>query len=264
MGYPFTLTIAMHGKKQAGKSTSARHILKLLEDELYPKFGVNIDYRIFSFATVMKDVLCKLFGIQPGMLYGSDVCKNSTAIMVPVVNIVGSTEFVAKNELGAFLTIDSQKIFYDVSTNENLYPLSHRQLMQLFGKMMRAIDPNCFVNTTMREIDNFFASESSALVKVAIIDDCRMDNEAETVLMRGGHVIHLTRSPHTDSDVSEKASWAELEILEQGLAIRMSDTTTNSLNRIPKNIYRIDNQHTNIDVRNSELLKVVQCISNSL
>ena len=76
--------------------------------------------------------------------------------------------------------------------------ITGREMMQLVGtELIRDNFGNVWLESTFRRIQ----SDNAAL---AIITDCRFENEASAILKQPrGHVIRLTRSIHDDNHASE-------------------------------------------------------------
>ena len=70
--------------------------------------------------------------------------------------------------------------------------LSHREVWQQIGMLMRTFDPDCWVRAAMAE-----AVRAAGPVAVT---DVRMPNEVEAIRAAGGRVVRLTRSPAGDAD----------------------------------------------------------------
>jgi hypothetical protein len=77
--------------------------------------------------------------------------------------------------------------------------MTAREFLQFFGtEICRKIDEEVWVSRLIKDVTN----EGSLL---ALVDDCRFPNEAESIQNTGGKVIHLTLSNHKDSHKSENA-----------------------------------------------------------
>jgi hypothetical protein len=63
-----------------------------------------------------------------------------------------------------------------------------RRLLQLFGQKMREIDPDVWINLTMRQIDEYLrqhACDCSPLKPRVVVTDCRQQNEFDRLRAAG-------------------------------------------------------------------------------
>lgn len=173
------MIIGISGKRGSGKTTVAREL------------ATGHGYRIVSFAAPLKEMCIKLFGCDRKAIYGTDKQKNrATNVRRSYWNLaVGSrSQFPHTDDNGSFLT--------------------HRELMQGFGSVIRDVMSNAWIQ---------YALHSIASHDAIVIDDVRYTNEADAIRERGGVVVRLD-SP----DVSQDAHPSETELdAYSGFALRL-------------------------------------------
>ena len=235
-----TQIIALSGAKSAGKNTAANflhgHILKLNEvindysidkngllstkiqyvkdgevlidegpmdltrtDDLYVRYAAANVWpiiKLYSFADALKEICVSLFGLTHEQAYGA--YKNS------------ATKLLWENMPGV-ITPDQAKTLY----GKNDDPLSEedfkdygiivhaagrmtaRQVLQYVGtEVFRRMHNNVWIDATMNKIQ----VEDP---EIAVIADCRFDNEAAAVKENGGILVKLTRNVEKDGHSSE-------------------------------------------------------------
>lgn len=229
-----TVIIGIAGKKGSGKNTIANflhgHILKL--NEVIEKFEitengellVNTHYikdgvlkedmgvldllqqndmylqyadqmiwpyvKLYHFADPLKELCCTLFNMTQDQVYGN---RKNTLTKLKWQDMPGviTPEIVESaginNDIAEKLGLSVHKLGY----------MSAREAMQFVGtEIFRKINNNIWANTAIERIKN-----DSPLV--AIIADCRFDNEANKIKEAGGILIHLNRTTEEDSHSSE-------------------------------------------------------------
>lgn len=211
-----TKLIAFAGSKQSGKSTCSNflHGYQLRAQEIVENFGITEQGRLFvhtnvfedgqekiadtyldtsrldedfvewalynmwpfvkkySFADALKQTAIMLFGLSYEQVYGSEAHKMQQISHLQWQNMPTDT-----GKAGA---------------------MTVRDFLQYFGteicrKMYEPIWVNRCINDILREEP-----------LLAIIDDCRFENEIKAIQEVGGKVIGLTRQPHEDSHPSEQ------------------------------------------------------------
>jgi len=191
------IILALSGKKQSGKDTSA----VFLSTRIYGAL-------IFSFADPLKEFCIDVLGMSRDQCYGTDDEKNSL----------------------------TQYKWHDVVTHPQLLDcdinkkMTAREVMQVFGTdIVRRKFGNVWAKATIRKI-------KKANYQFNVIADCRFPNEIETVLDEPkGYVIRLTRDPfggedqHESETVLDDFDWnrercfiidnSEMSIDEQNIAI---------------------------------------------
>ena len=196
------------GKKQSGKNTGANYLLgsAMFGLGLIREFGLNdtgqlwvrddnndiswIDYasrkwnptlddflkeyvddtiKLYGFADALKDLICEFFGTEPKLAYGTDEDKN-TLTQLKWGDMPGW--------VGPEIARDDR--------------MSIRQLLQFFGtEVMRKMWEPVWVNKLIRQIDKDDPM-------IAVVYDCRFDNEARALQKVGAMNIKLTRGIEGD------------------------------------------------------------------
>tara|TARA_Y100000593_G_scaffold51924_1_gene97581 strand:+ start:9088 stop:9918 length:831 start_codon:yes stop_codon:yes gene_type:complete len=132
----------------------------------------------YSFAGALKEICNGLFGLERSQCYGTDEQKNSET-------------FINWEDMPG----------YD---GDKTGKMSAREFMQYFGTdVCRKIHPDIWTEHTIKTIR---AEEPL----IAVISDCRFQNEVDAVQRAGGKVIRLTRGIDNDTHSSE----AESELIE--------------------------------------------------
>ena len=132
----------------------------------------------YSFAGALKEICSGLFGLSRAQCYGTDVDKNTL------------TWFRWEDMPG-----------YE---GDNEGKMTAREFMQYFGTdVCRKIHPDIWTEHTVKNI----RTEEPL---IAVISDCRFQNEVDAVQRAGGKVIRLTRGVDNDGHSSE----AESELIE--------------------------------------------------
>jgi hypothetical protein len=155
---------------------------KFLEETLYPFI------KPYSYADELKKFCINVFGLSYAQCYGSDEDKNS----------------LTKLKWEDMPTIVDAEIkvpprFSDKLTGHLPGYLSARELLQFFGtNICRKMYSDCWVLATLKKIKD----DNPAL---AIITDCRFDNEVLLSKEIGAKVIKLLRKPIEDNHISETA-----------------------------------------------------------
>jgi hypothetical protein len=127
----------------------------------------------YSFASALKEICTGLFGITPEQCFGTDIDKNSL------------TWFKWKDMPGY--------------KGKEKGRMSAREFMQYFGTdVCRKIHPDIWTDRTLKSI----ATEEPL---IAVISDCRFQNEVDAVQRAGGKVVKLTRGKSGDGHSSETA-----------------------------------------------------------
>jgi hypothetical protein len=229
-----TQIVCLAGPKESGKTTAANflhgHLLKLNEvirqyeitkagelkvnthymkdgevkedmgvldlsrkDDLYVQYA---DQRIwpyvkmYNFADALKELCITMFDISHEQAYGS--YKNSL------------TKLKWENMPGVASSTQIEDLSLSTEDLEKLGIQSHkpgfmtaREVLQFVGTdIFRRMYEPVWVKLLMNKI-----KEDSPLV--AVIADCRFDNEAQAVKDEGGIIVRLTRRPTRDNHASE-------------------------------------------------------------
>lgn len=126
----------------------------------------------YSFADSLKQVGISLFGLTYDQVYGTEAHKMQQVPHLRWENMPG-----IKDKEGV---------------------MTVRDFLQYFGtEVCRKIYDSVWVDKCIRDIQ-----EEEPLL--AVIDDCRFENEIKAVQEAGGKVIGLTRQPYEDSHASER------------------------------------------------------------
>lgn len=211
--------IALCGKKQSGKSSTAKFLcahemlrLGIIQNlvcyddgdcgttnpdgqniviDFYSQdtqtmsfLADNLDPTIscFSFAKRLKYAMKLIFNIPINIMYGTDEQKNS-------LSNVRLKDFYGKMEINEIKQMKTKMNADDF--------LTVRQVMQLFGtNVCRGIYDRCWIDGLLTDI----ADSNTAL---AIVDDCRFANEVKMLKEAGAICIKLARNPFEDSHASE-------------------------------------------------------------
>jgi len=235
-----TQIICLAGSKESGKTTAANflhgHILKLNEvireyemtkagelkvnthymkdgevkedmgvldlsrkDDLYTQYADQMIWpfvKMYNFADALKELCITMFDISHEQAYGK--YKNSL------------TKLKWENMPGVITPEVASKLFFknDDGINEADFAamgllvhkggfMTAREVLQFVGTdIFRRMYEPVWVNLLMNKI-----KEDSPLV--AVIADCRFDNEAQAVLEADGTIVRLTRRPVRDTHPSE-------------------------------------------------------------
>lgn len=174
------MIIGISGKKGSGKTTVAREL------------AIRHGYAIKSFAAPLKEMCIKLFGADPAAVYGTDEQKNRAT------NVRWFDWNLATSGM-ALPPADRRNSF-----------LTHRELMQNFGSLIRIINPTAWIEYALHDI-----TQDNAIV----IDDVRYVNEADAIRERGGVIVRLD-APTDAGDSDTHASETELDAYS-GFTLRM-------------------------------------------
>ena len=229
-----TQIICMAGSKESGKTTAANflhgHLLKLNEvireyeitkagelkvnthymkdgevkedmgvldlsrkDDLYVQYADQKIWpyvKMYNFADALKELCITMFDISHEQAYGT--YKNSL------------TKLKWENMPGVASSTQIEGLSLSTEDLEKLGLQSHkpgfmtaREVLQFVGTdIFRRMYEPVWVKLLINKI-----KEDSPLV--AVIADCRFDNEAQAVKDEGGTIVRLTRRPTRDSHASE-------------------------------------------------------------
>lgn len=223
-----TRILAFAGSKQAGKSTCSNflHGYQLRAHQVVENFGITEQGKLFvntnvldengretktdtfldtsrldedfvewamynmwpfvkkySFADSLKQLCITLFGIKYEQVYGSEAYKTQQVSHLRWENMPTRS----KKKKGA---------------------MTVRDFMQYFGTdICRKMYAPVWVNRCINDIE-------IEQPLIAIIDDCRFENEIRAIQEVGGKVIGLTRKPFEDSHSSERVIEDNIDILD--------------------------------------------------
>ena len=225
-----TRILAFAGSKQAGKSTCSNflHGYQLRAHQVIHNFGISDDGKLvintdvkdesgqtnkrdtyldtsrkdeefvewaiynmwpfvkkYSFADTLKEIAITMFDLKYEQVYGSEAHKQQQVPHLRWENMPG-------------IYTGHEPNLHDYVKYHESGPMTVREFLQFFGtEIMRKMYDPVWINRTMRDIQ---AEEPL----IAIIDDCRFENEIRAIQEAGGKVIGLTRQPYEDSHASEQ------------------------------------------------------------
>ena len=135
----------------------------------YMQENVWGDLKIYNFADNLKRLCVDILGLTERQCYGTDEEKNT------------KTNFDWSN-----------MVYY--GTRKSSAKMTAREVMQYVGTdFFRTIYPQVWVDSTIRKI-------TKETPKLAVVVDCRFENEVKGIQEAGGKVIRLTRNIYGDSD----------------------------------------------------------------
>lgn len=132
----------------------------------------------YSFADALKQISISLFGLKYEQVYGTEEHKKQIVPHLRWENM--------------------PHVYTDRREPIKKGPMTVRDFLQYFGTdICRGIHNSIWVDRCINDI-----TEEEPLL--AVIDDCRFENEIKAVQEAGGKVIGLTRQPYEDSHSSEQ------------------------------------------------------------
>ena len=144
--------------------------------------------KAYNFADPLKRVCMSLFGLTKEQCYGTEEQKNSLTPMswedMPGIEMKNLSRMAGNPSNGI---LEGQ--------------MTAREFMQFFGTdTCRRIHDRVWIDATMNQI-------KAEAPEIALIGDCRFENEIDEVHANGGKVLYFTRNSESeDSHDSEKAS----------------------------------------------------------
>ena len=188
-----TLLVDAEGKEESNKALLSVNRSDLEFSE-WASYNMWPYVKSYSFAAPLKEIICGLFEVPTHQVYGTNIEKN-TKTMYRWQDMPGVI-----TDLKASKTSAIKKLINDgVLMYHKPGKMSGRELMQFFGTdVCRKIHEDIWQNRLMKDI----SIEGSLL---AVVDDCRFPNEAESIQNSGGKVIHLTRNNQKASHASENS-----------------------------------------------------------
>lgn len=156
----------------------------------------------YSFADALKQISISLFDLKYEQVYGSEAHKNQ---LVPHLRWENMPGVVTDANADIFSDVKEANLFpnaypsdYSKMVHHKPGPMTVRDFLQYLGTdVMRKMYEPVWVNRCIKDIQ-----EEQPLL--AVIDDCRFENEIKAVQKAGGKVIGLTRQPYTDGHSSEQ------------------------------------------------------------
>tara|TARA_R110000824_G_scaffold103417_2_gene245655 strand:- start:5841 stop:6680 length:840 start_codon:yes stop_codon:yes gene_type:complete len=174
------------------------------KSEAFTNYAANSFWpfvRGFSFASPLKEICVNLFGLSPEQVYGTNEQKNSLTQFrweempgVMVFEKLDEEVFEALDEAGLAEHLYWKKL------GKNDQPLmTGREFMQFAGTdVFRKMYGKIWTDYCLQDIQN-------TAPDLALISDCRFENEITAVQAIGGKVIYLTRNETSGGHSSEKA-----------------------------------------------------------
>lgn len=165
--------------------------------------------RGFSFAEPLKELCLNLFGLEPEKVYGTDEQKNSLTklkwVDMPGVIIYDSDDMC--DEVYSVLEEEgiAENFYFKYLPSDEEQFMTGREFMQYLGTdILRKIYSKIWTDYCLNNIKNTSPD-------LALISDCRFENEINAIQSNGGKVIYLTRNRKPGSHSSEQAgSYIEL------------------------------------------------------
>jgi hypothetical protein len=191
--------IVISGKKQSGKTTSAKYIKNEIQ-ACRPEAMVEIT----SFASPIKEFCTDVLGLTKTQVYGTEEEKNSPThikwdTMPSEIRVRYGKPFDPEKN-------PEYKLLYQaLGMNKNLMvpikgPMTAREVMQILGTdiFRNFFDYDIWAKAPFNKNYGF--------TDFVIIDDCRFHNEADMALKHDATLIRLTRDVlGADQHISEKA-----------------------------------------------------------
>jgi len=238
-----TQIVCLAGSKESGKTTSANflhgHLLKLNEvireyeitkegelkvnthymkdgevkedmgvldlsrkDDLYVQYADQMIWpyvKMYNFADALKELCITMFDISHEQAYGNyknSLTKLKWENMPGVITPRDAENFLSKMGYSPEPEILSE-IFDGIAIIHKPGFMTAREVLQFVGTdIFRRMYEPVWVNLLMNKI-----KMDSPLV--AVIADCRFDNEARAIKDEGGTIVRLTRRPTRDNHPSE-------------------------------------------------------------
>ena len=133
----------------------------------YMRENVWHDLKIYNFADNLKKICIEILGLTERQCYGTEEEKNSLT------------------------NINLADVVCDTKRNRKM---TAREVMQHVGTdFFRRIYPQVWVDSTIRKIER-------ETPNLAVVVDCRFENEVKGIKDAGGKVIRLTRNVFGDKD----------------------------------------------------------------
>lgn len=161
--------------------------------------------KLYNFADALKEICGSLFGLTQEQLHGTEknsVTKLRWEDMPGVITTNKAMTFGQRNDLWSVGYIPSieelSSIFEEIAIVHEPGFMTAREVLQFVGtEIFRRMYEPVWVNLLIDRI-----KEESPMI--AVIADCRFDNEAIGVKDAGGTVVKLTRQTEVDNHRSER------------------------------------------------------------
>ena len=177
------------------------------KDDLYTQYADQMIWpyvKMYNFADALKELCITMFDISHEQAYGNyknSLTKLKWENMPGVITTEKALEFGQRHDIwtiGHSPTIDELNNLYDgVAIVHKPGFMTAREILQFVGtEIFRRMYQPVWVSLLINKI-----KMDSPLV--AVIADCRFDNEAQAVKEEGGTIVRLTRRPTRDNHASE-------------------------------------------------------------
>jgi hypothetical protein len=166
--------------------------------------------KLYNFADALKELCVSLFGLSYAQVYGND--KNSLTNLrwenMPGV-VTDPIEDGESNDLEKWGLIQ-----YEAG------PMTAREVMQFVGtEVFRRMHEPVWTDLVMNQI-------KADAPEIAVIADCRFDNEAAAIKKENGILIGLLRKPEEDGHASEKGVTIPFDLTIDNRGMSISETNT--------------------------------------
>jgi hypothetical protein len=183
------MIIALSGKKKSGKDTIANFLVK---DQGFTKL---------SFATPLKDLLIKVFRIDPDSLYNEDKKDKELDYYITIdYSHLDDIREIISEEWGVKITYEMRENIEEFFGKEIKTP---RQLMQVVGTdiIRNEIDDEIFINLLIEK--------TKTIQTPIVIADVRLENERNKLLELGA-ILGLVKRDFNRIDEDEHISENDL------------------------------------------------------
>ena len=159
--------------------------------------------RGFSFAAPLKEICVELFGLSLEQVYGSNEQKNTLTeykwVDMPGV-ITYDSDYMCDEVYKSLEDHGIAHHFYYKRLVKGDEPLmTAREFMQYAGTdVFRRMHGKIWTDFCLKDIEG-------TKPELALISDCRFENEIHAIHEKGGKVIYLTRNESAGDHSSEKA-----------------------------------------------------------
>lgn len=163
--------------------------------------------KVYNFADKLKRDCCEYFGLPERLVWGNKKDKETlTSVQwCDVLDIYHPATKLTKEELKKRLSV--------------------RDVLVVYGDMVRSLNENAFINVVLRKIHED-CSETS------LIGDMRFENEAKKIKEVGGKVIRLHKVVDESKHKSEAALTISKDLVD--LEIHNQDMSIHEKNKIIK------------------------------
>jgi hypothetical protein len=177
----------------------------------------------YSFATELKELGINLFNIPREYVYGTDIQKNKKIPhlywenMPGVIIDEGLYQDAISNAHGAGIKEAFEGLYFHKSGS-----MTGREWLQFFGtEICRKMYGSIWTDRTLKNIEN-------EQPQLAIISDCRFENECIAIKEAGGFIIKLNRNEDVEtSHISENGfgSFTDFDAIINNKNMPISQTT---------------------------------------